>query len=111
MKKDGSLSWIVISRRMNKYVEKRIKMKSVHHEEIVTGSGTEKPVATKQKGQSRPQSYLVSKMFLPIDQGQWKDIPAVDDVRKRSLSWRVSKIMTNMLRHHGVHREDGGASD
>ena len=37
-----------------------------------------KPVATKHKGQSSPQSNL-------------------DYVSKRSLSWRVSKIVTKML--------------
>ena len=95
---------------MNKYVEEIYEERgeSVHHEEMATGSGIGKPIATKQKGQSSPQSYLVSELFVPIDQRKWTDIPAVDDV---ILSWRVSKIMTKMLRHHGLHQKDDGAID
>ena len=36
---------------------------------------------------------------------------AVDYVNKRSLSYRVSKTMTRVLRLHGSHREDDGAID
>ena len=58
-----------------------------------------------------PQSNLVSKMFVPNDQRKWDGIPAVDYVSRRSFPWRVSKIMTKMLRLHGSHREDDGAID
>ena len=57
--------------------------KCVYDKEMATGSDTEKPVATTHKGPSSP----------------------------RSLSWRVSKIMTKMLRHRGCHRGDDGATD
>ena len=52
LKKDGSQSWIVICRGRNKYVDKLHEEKgdSVYYEEMATGSGTAKPVATKQKG-------------------------------------------------------------
>ena len=48
-----------------------------------------KPVATKQLRQSSPQSNPVSKMFAPIDQRKWNDVPAVHYVIEGSLSWRV----------------------
>ena len=96
LKNDGSLSWIVISRGLKKYVEEIYEenRESLDHEEVATRSGTEKPVATKHKGQPRPQSD-------PIDQRKWNDILAVDYVRKRSLPWRASEIVTRMSRHHG----------
>ena len=52
LKKDGSQSWIVICRGRNKYVDKLHEENgaSIHYEEMATGSGTAKPVATKQKG-------------------------------------------------------------
>ena len=101
MKNDESFSWIVISKGMNKYVEESNEEKgeSSCHEEMASGSGIGKPIATKQKGQSSPQSYLVSKIFVPIDQQKWNDILAVNDVIKGSSSWSVSRIMTKMLRH------------
>ena len=45
---DGSLSWIVIPTGMSKYVEElqEEKGESVCHEEMATGSGTGKSVAT-----------------------------------------------------------------
>ena len=95
--------------KLEKFSKK--KGESVYHEGMATSSGTGKPVATKHKGQPSPRSNPVSKMFAPIDQRKWHDIPAVDYVSKRSLSWRVSKIMTKMVRHHGSHREDDGAID
>ena len=73
--------------------------------------GTEKPVATRHRGQSSPQSNLVSYMCVPPDHRKWNEVPAVDDVSKRSLSWRVSQIVTKILRHRGSHREDDGAID
>ena len=68
MKNDGSLSWIVLSGGMNNFVEEiwQEKGESSYHEEMVTGSDTGTPVATKQRGRSSPRSYLVSKMFVPI---------------------------------------------
>ena len=111
MKTDGSRSWIVISRWMNKYVNELPEEngKSSHYEEVVTG--TERPVATKQKEQSSPPLPSLSTMVVPIDQRKWKDIPAVDYVDKGSLSFSVSKTMTRILRHRGLHRETNGAMD
>ena len=50
-------------------------------------------------------------MSVPIDQRKWNDIPAVNNVIKGAASWRVSKIMTKMSRHHGHLREDAWAID
>ena len=69
-------------------------------------AGAWKPFATKHKGEPSPQSDLVSKIFLQIDQRKWNDILAVDYVsKKRSWPWRVSNIVTEMSRH----RADDGA--
>ena len=48
---------------------------------------------------------------MPIDQRKWKDIHPVDYVDKGSLSCRVSKTITQVLRHQGSHREDDGTVD
>ena len=113
MKNDGSLSWIMISRGTNKYVEEVYEEKGElsHHEEMASGTGIGKPIATEQRGQSSPPAYLPSKMFTPVDQRKWNGIPPASDVMKGTLAWRVSKIVTRVLRHHGVHREDDGAID
>ena len=55
-----------------------------------------------------PQSNPVSMMFVPFDQRKWNEIPAVEYVNKRSLSRRISKTVTKILRHHGSHRDDDG---
>ena len=64
----------------NKYVDELLEEngKSIHCEEMVTG--TERPVATKQKEQSTPPLFSLSTMVVPIDQRKWKDIRAVDFV-------------------------------
>ena len=104
-------SWIVISRRMNTYVNEPPEEngKSVHNEEVTTGAGT--PVATKQKEQSAQPFSSLSTMVVPVDQRKWKDILAVDFVDKGSLSFSVSKTMTRILRHRGLYREADGAMD
>ena len=70
----GSLSWIEIPRGMSKCVEEinEEKGESSYHEEIASGYCIGKPIG--------PQSDLVLKIFVPIDQGKWNDIPAVNDV-------------------------------
>ena len=50
-----------------------------------------------------------SKIFMPIDQRKWSDIPAVNSVKKQSLAWRVSKKVTIFSRHQELHREIDGA--
>ena len=83
---------------MNEYVVELSEenRKSVHFEEMVTGTG--RPVATEQKEQSNPRLLSFSKMFVPIDQRKWKDILAVDYIDEGSLSFSVSKTMTRILR-------------
>ena len=111
MKNDGSQSWIVISRSMNKQVNELPEGngKSILYEEVVTGKG--RPFATKQKEQSTPPLPSLSTMVVPIDHRKWKDISAVDFVDKGSLSFSISKTMTRILRHRGLHRETDGAMD
>ena len=60
MQKDGSQSWIVISRGVNKYVKElpEENSKSIHYEEVTIGAG--RPVATQQKEQSTPQLSSLS---------------------------------------------------
>ena len=50
-------------------------------------------------------------IVVSIYQQKWKDIPAVDYVDKGSLSYRVSKVMTKILRHNESYREYDGAID
>ena len=111
MKTDGPQSWIMICRGMNKYEDEfpTDNGKSVDYEEMFTG--TVRPVATKQKGQSNPPLPSFSKMFVPIGLWRWRDTPAVDYFDKRSLSFRFLKRLTRILRHQDSHREDDGAMD
>ena len=71
MQEDGSQSWIVISRRMNKYVNDlpEENVKSLHYEEVTTGTGT--PVATRLKEQSTPPLSSLSTIVLRIDRWKW----------------------------------------
>ena len=96
---------------MNKYVDElhEENEKSIHHEDMV--SGTEKPVETKQKGQPTPPLPSFSKIFVPIDQQKWNDIPSVHCVKKKSVSYRISKTMTPKLCHQGFYRAEDGAMD
>ena len=50
-------------------------------------------------------------MFVPSDQRKWNDILAVDYINKGSLSFGVSKTMTRIIRHRGLHQETDGAMD
>ena len=81
---DGSQSWIVISRGMNKYVNElpEEKGQSIHYEAAT--ASTRRPVATKQKEQFTPSSSALSTIVVPIDQRKWKDIPAVEYVDEKS---------------------------
>ena len=107
---DASHSWIVISRGMNKYV---VEENFTQKQENLSTTKIWQPVLTQANPsrQNTREPNLVSKMFVQIDQRKWKDIVAVDFVSNRSLSWRVSKTMTKMLRNHGSHREDDRAID
>ena len=48
----------------------------------------------RQQGQSSFPMNPPSEMFIPIDQRKWKDTPAVNSVKKESLAWRISKMVT-----------------
>ena len=82
MQNDGSQSWIVISRRMDKCVNELPEEtgKSCHFELVTPGAG--RPLATKQKEQPTPPLSSLSTIVVPIDQRKWKVIPAVDYVEK-----------------------------
>ena len=91
--------------------EERVAAKSKPMMSLVSKTANQSPItldATKQKGESNAPLPSFSKMFAPIDQRKWKDILVVDE---GSLSFRVSKTMTRILRHQGSHREDDGAMD
>ena len=97
MQNDGSQSWIVISRGINRYVtdlpEENEKL--IHYEELALGA--KKPIATKQQELSIPSSSSSSSTLLPIGQRKWHDIPAVGYIDEESL--KISKKMTRLLRH------------
>ena len=50
-------------------------------------------------------TFTLSTVVVPIGQRKWKDILAVDHVDKGSLSFSVSKTMTRILQHRGLHRD------
>ena len=67
LKNDGSHSWIVISRGMNKYVEELYEENgdSIHYEEMATGMS--KPLRQNTRGPSSPPSQSFSMTFVPND--------------------------------------------
>ena len=105
MKNDRSQSWIVINRGMRKYVNELPEEngKPIHYEEVT--ARTERPVATNRRNNLlTPTLPSLSTMVVTIDHQKWRDILAVDYVDKGSLSFSVSKTMTRILPHRGLHR-------
>ena len=106
---DGSRSWIVISRGINKYVTElpEENEKPIHYEEVTPVAG--ELVATKQQEQFISSSSSFSTTVMPIDQRKWNDIPAVEYIDEASFN--ISKKINRILRHQGHHREHGGAME
>ena len=77
---DGSQSWIVISRSINKYVKDlpEENEKPIHKEKMAPSA--RKPVATKQQEQIIPSSSSPSTTLMAIDQHKWNDIPTVGNI-------------------------------
>ena len=81
--------------------------KAIHDEEVAANTG--KPDATKQQERFITSLSSSSTTVMPIDHRNWYDIPAVDYVDEKSFFFFVSKSMTLILRHRGLHREIDGA--
>ena len=103
--KDWSQSWIVISRGVKKYATELSEenKKPVLYEEASSSTG--KLVAMKQKEQIIPSSSWSTTSL--INQRKWNDIPVAG--RIDGNSYKISKLMTRLLRHHGYPREGDGA--
>ena len=72
----------------------------------------EEPVATKQKKQLIHTTIIfILDDYYAVDQRKWNDIPDVEYVDEGSLSFSVSKAMTRILWHRGLHREKDGAME
>ena len=86
MQKDGTQSWMVISRSVDKYVTglSEENKKPIHCEEA--SSSTEKLVAMEQREQLFPSSS--SSSTLPIKKRKWKDFPSVPKVSDDNCSRR-----------------------
>ena len=106
MQKDGTQSWIVTSRGIDKFVTEppEVNKKPIHYEEASSSTG--KPIAMEQREQLVPSSS--SSSTLPIRQREWNDISAVPQVMDDNCR-RISKIMTRIVGHDGYPREDDGA--
>ena len=106
MQKDGTQSWMVISRGVGKYVTELAvdHTKPFHYEEASSGTG--QLVAMEERQQLFPSSS--SSSTLPIKLRTWSDIPAVPKVIEDNC-YDISKIMTRILRHGGYPREEYGA--
>ena len=100
MQKDGTQSWIVISRSVKKYVTELLEehQKPIHCEEVPYRTG--QLVAMKQKGQSIPSSSSSSSILLLINQRKWNDMPAVGRIDGNAFT--ISKLMTRLLREDGA---------
>ena len=104
LQKDGTQSWIVISRGVNKYATELLEenRRPINYEGASPSAGT--LAAMEQKEQFTPSSS--SSATLPIDQRKWNDILFGG---LTIIFYTISKIMTGLLRHQGYLREDGGA--
>ena len=91
MQNDGTQSWIVISKGINKYVtelpEENKKPIHIHYEEVARGAP--KPVARKQHEQFVLSSSSSSSTIMLIDQRKWNDIRAVGNIEEKSF--KISK--------------------
>ena len=88
VQKDGTQSWIVISRSINKYVTElpeEIK-KPIHCEDVALS--TVRFVPMKQKQQFIPSSSSSSPAIVPIFQRTWNDISAVVDLMTKPTKSR-----------------------
>ena len=94
----------MISRGINQHVSEfpEENEEPIHHYEEVTLVAV-KPVAAKQHEQFIPFSSSSSSTCMPIDQRKWNDILAVGNIGEESF--KISKKMTRILRHHGHHQE------
>ena len=66
---------------------------------------------TKQKEQFTPSLSSLSMIVVPIDRRKRKDIPAVEYLDEKLLSFNVSKPMARTLRHRSLHRDIDGAME
>ena len=108
MPNDGTQSWIVISRGIKKYVTElpEENKKPIHYEEVASSTG--KLVAIKQQEQVITSSSSLSSTIMPINQRKWNDISAVGKLVDKS--YKISNLMTRLLRHQGDLREDDGSN-
>ena len=105
MQKDGTQSWIVISRGVHKCATElpEENKKPIHCEEAPSSTG--KSEAMQQKEQLKLSSS--SPTTLPINQRKWNDKSAVGRIDGRSNL--ILKLITRFSRHQGYPRQDDGA--
>ena len=82
--------------------------------EVVSQTSVGRPhVEETHASQPQAQSDLMnnhSEDFIPIDKRKWNDIPAYGDVKRKTLEWNISKMVTNLVRHGDLtDRETVGA--
>ena len=89
MLNNGSLSWIVIYRGPNRYVDELYEEEEPSHdEEMASGTSIEKSIATKQQERSSPPANPSSKTLIPIGQREWNE-----EGDNSVLTWRSSSII------------------
>ena len=104
MQNDGSQSWIVIRRCVDKYVTElpEENEKLIHFEEVA--SSTVKPVATKQKEHFTPALSSSSTTDVPMSHRKWNDIPAEESF---NIPKRMSRILTTLRPSSRKRRSNG----
>ena len=85
----------------------------VSHTSVVTPRAIISSIEETHASQPQAQSDLMnnhSEDFIPIDKRKWNDIPAYGDVKRKTLEWNISKMVTNLVRHGDLtDRETVGA--
>ena len=65
--------------------------------------------ASKPQAQSSLMNYP-SKEFIQMDKRKWNDIPVCGIIERNPLEWKITKRITNLVRHRDIdHREIDGA--
>ena len=101
---DGTQSWVVISRDVEKYVTELAlgHTQPMHHAEVPTQAHGD------QLRQSQGSSSSSMNASLPVNQQRWENIPPVPGVDDENC-YQLSKNVANFLRHCDIFREANGA--
>ena len=117
----GSNCWIIISRGPNRHVEELYhdpdsfleRREMANHTSVGRPHAIISSIVETQASKPETQSDLMNNYFenfIQIDKRKWDDILACEDVARKTLAWKVSKLVVNSVRRRDLaERETDGA--